>query len=100
MIQKILSIYSASTIVELQQRSIEYKSLFKSQDSMRKGLLERMPAMERANCTTPISNGTMNGENGDVNMPLSNPAPSPPTKVRLLVCVHIVATTIGKMFLV
>ena len=31
----------------------------------RRGLLERMPAMERS-ASEPMSNGTANGENGDV----------------------------------
>eukprot|EP00106_Octopus_bimaculoides_P016729 XP_014784171.1 PREDICTED: AP-1 complex subunit gamma-1-like isoform X1 [Octopus bimaculoides] len=38
--------YSRSTIVELQQRSIEYSSLFSKYDHMRGALLEHMPLIE------------------------------------------------------
>lgn len=38
--------YSRSTVVELQQRSIEYSSLFNKYDHMRSALLEHMPLIE------------------------------------------------------
>ena len=55
LIRKILCIYGTSTNIELQQRSVEYTALFKGQDSVRGGLLERMPVLER------VANGLQNG---------------------------------------
>jgi AP-1 complex subunit gamma-1 len=46
-IKKLICIYGTSTNTELQQRSVEYNSLLGSQSSMRSGLLERMPLLER-----------------------------------------------------
>uniref|UniRef100_A0A8C8BRP5 AP-1 complex subunit gamma n=1 Tax=Oncorhynchus tshawytscha TaxID=74940 RepID=A0A8C8BRP5_ONCTS len=46
-IKKVVSIYSSSIDVELQQRAVEYNALFKKYDHMRPALLERMPIMEK-----------------------------------------------------
>lgn len=59
-IRKIISIYSTSTNIELQQRSVEYSALFKGPDTVRTGLLERMPILERA-----AQNGLANGHTGE-----------------------------------
>ncbi|XP_070574228.1 AP-1 complex subunit gamma-1-like isoform X2 [Ptychodera flava] len=45
-IKKVISAYGPSLDMELQQRSVEYLTLFRSYDHMRAGLLERMPPME------------------------------------------------------
>lgn len=42
-IQKIIGYFTISTNVELQQRSVEYRTIFKQFDMMRPALLERMP---------------------------------------------------------
>merc|ERR1712176_132404 len=42
-IQKIIGYFTISTNVELQQRSVEYRTIFKQYDGMRPALLERMP---------------------------------------------------------
>ncbi|KAL5260325.1 hypothetical protein ACHWQZ_G010447 [Mnemiopsis leidyi] len=42
-IQKIIGYFTISTNVELQQRSVEYRTIFKQFDGMRPALLERMP---------------------------------------------------------
>jgi len=42
-IQKIIGYFTISTNVELQQRSVEYRTIFKQYDGMRTALLERMP---------------------------------------------------------
>ncbi|XP_033929725.1 AP-1 complex subunit gamma-1-like isoform X2 [Melopsittacus undulatus] len=46
-VRKIVSVYSSSIDVELQQRAVEYNTLFKKYDHMRPALLERMPVMEK-----------------------------------------------------
>ncbi|XP_076470674.1 AP-1 complex subunit gamma-1-like isoform X2 [Babylonia areolata] len=45
-IRQIMSLYGSSTNMELQQRSVEYTSLFKSFDHLRPALLEHMPLIE------------------------------------------------------
>lgn len=66
MIRKLISLYGSSTNVELQQRSVEYGTLFREQDSIRAGLLERMPvperSVERQNNSQPLTNGDTNGD--------------------------------------
>ncbi|KAK3748665.1 hypothetical protein RRG08_000897 [Elysia crispata] len=45
-LQQVISQYGSSTNVELQQRSVEYSSLFVKFDHMRPALLEHMPLIE------------------------------------------------------
>ena len=40
---QIIGYFTISTNVELQQRSVEYRTIFKQYDGMRPALLERMP---------------------------------------------------------
>ena len=40
---QIIGYFTISTNVELQQRSVEYRTIFKQYDGMRTALLERMP---------------------------------------------------------
>ncbi|XP_071959011.1 AP-1 complex subunit gamma-1-like isoform X2 [Antedon mediterranea] len=67
-IQTILTPFSMSLDMELQQRSVEFFALSRSYDHMRSGLLERMPPMENKNKDMEINtNGevldeTENGE--------------------------------------
>lgn len=63
-LQKLLRLYNTSTNTELQQRSVEYDHLFQSGDSVRAGLLERMPVIEKPSAAaaaaagnTPVTNG-------------------------------------------
>ncbi|XP_013379311.1 AP-1 complex subunit gamma-1 isoform X4 [Lingula anatina] len=57
-IQKLIAFYNRSTSVELQQRSVEYSTLFSTQDQMRSGLLEKMPVMEKTRVDEPmLANG-------------------------------------------
>ncbi|XP_041376588.1 AP-1 complex subunit gamma-1-like isoform X2 [Gigantopelta aegis] len=49
-IQRVLQTYGSSTDVELQQRSVEYISLFNSYDNMRSALLEHMPLLDHSKC--------------------------------------------------
>lgn len=66
-IRKLINIYSTSTNTELQQRSVEYTSLFGSHDSMRTGLLERMPLIEKNKPANPgLANGDTNAEEDDL----------------------------------
>ncbi|KAL3860027.1 hypothetical protein ACJMK2_010200 [Sinanodonta woodiana] len=56
-IKRIISVYSRSTNVELQQRSVEYTSLFDKYDQMRSALLEQMPLMENRSKSVFAANG-------------------------------------------
>jgi AP-1 complex subunit gamma-1 len=56
-IRRLINLYSTSLNVELQQRSIEYTALFKAQDAIRIGLLERMPVLEKSSGGLGLSNG-------------------------------------------
>ncbi|KAK2142509.1 hypothetical protein LSH36_945g00012 [Paralvinella palmiformis] len=59
-IRNMLSLYGSSTNVDLQQRSVEYTQLFKvPQDTIRIGLLERMPAVEKSSMSD-MTNGQVN----------------------------------------
>ena len=40
---QVIGYFTISTNVELQQRSVEYRTIFKKYDTMRGALLERMP---------------------------------------------------------
>ncbi|XP_053401363.1 AP-1 complex subunit gamma-1-like isoform X2 [Mercenaria mercenaria] len=57
----ITSRYSSSTQVELQQRAVEYTSIFRKYDHMRSALLEQMPLME-INRTKDAIDGEESGE--------------------------------------
>ncbi|XP_075911119.1 AP-1 complex subunit gamma-1 isoform X3 [Petromyzon marinus] len=62
-IRKVVSIYGSSIDMELQQRAVEYTTLFHKFDYMRPALLERMPVMERATANGPTdANGETNGD--------------------------------------
>jgi len=56
-IRRLINLYSTSINVELQQRSVEYTALFKGQDTIRIGLLERMPVLEKSSGGLGLSNG-------------------------------------------
>lgn len=57
LIRRLISLYSTSINVELQQRATEYGALFKIPDSIRVGLLERMPILEKSASSAALSNG-------------------------------------------
>uniref|UniRef100_A0A8B9GGJ8 AP-1 complex subunit gamma n=1 Tax=Amazona collaria TaxID=241587 RepID=A0A8B9GGJ8_9PSIT len=61
-VKKVVSIYSSSIDVELQQRAVEYNALFKKYDHMRPALLERMPVMEKVTINGPTEIVQSNGE--------------------------------------
>ncbi|CAD5123895.1 DgyrCDS12202 [Dimorphilus gyrociliatus] len=62
-VKRLINIYGSSTNVELQQRSVEFTSLFnRKHDTIRSGLLERMPLVEKSNI---ISNGVSNSGEGN-----------------------------------
>ncbi|XP_069491572.1 AP-1 complex subunit gamma-1 isoform X2 [Ambystoma mexicanum] len=61
-IKKVVSVYSSSIDVELQQRAVEYNALFKKYDHMRSALLERMPVMEKSITNGPAEIVQTNGE--------------------------------------
>ncbi|XP_006144590.1 AP-1 complex subunit gamma-like 2 isoform X1 [Tupaia chinensis] len=46
-IRQVVSIYGSCLDVELQQRAVEYDTLFRKYDHMRAAILEKMPLMER-----------------------------------------------------
>uniref|UniRef100_A0A8D0IYH4 Adaptor related protein complex 1 subunit gamma 2 n=2 Tax=Sus scrofa TaxID=9823 RepID=A0A8D0IYH4_PIG len=46
-IRQVVSIYGSCMDVELQQRAVEYNTLFRKYDHMRAAILEKMPLMER-----------------------------------------------------
>ncbi|XP_069881615.1 AP-1 complex subunit gamma-like 2 isoform X1 [Dipodomys merriami] len=46
-IRKVVSIYGSCLDVELQQRAVEYNTLFQKYDHMRAAILEKMPLVER-----------------------------------------------------
>jgi len=60
-IQRIISCYKISTNVELQQRSVEYSTVFRHYNSIRPALLERMPVSARP---TPVNNDNEDIDNG------------------------------------
>ncbi|KAJ8303619.1 hypothetical protein KUTeg_020015 [Tegillarca granosa] len=68
-IKKIIEIYGRSTNVELQQRSVEYMSVFKKYDHLRPALLENMPLIESSRSKSVIANGEEQGNllESDVN---------------------------------
>lgn len=80
-IRRLISIYAASLNAELQQRSIEYCALFRTADSIRIGLLERMPILEKSSSGTQLTNGdaTQNDDseygNGPMPQSLTNLMP-------------------------
>ncbi|KAI0235164.1 AP-1 complex subunit gamma-1 [Lamellibrachia satsuma] len=56
-IRRLLSVFGCHTDIELQQRSVEYSSMFKMPDSIRTGLLEPMPLLEKTNIDQAMTNG-------------------------------------------
>lgn len=63
-IQYIVNKYTTNTDVELQQRSVEFDTIFRKYESLRPGLLERMPVIKNE-ATTNKENGTSNNNNGE-----------------------------------
>ncbi|GIY03150.1 hypothetical protein CEXT_485491 [Caerostris extrusa] len=61
-IKRFLDIFGTNVNVELQQRAIEFSSLFRKFDNLRPSLLERMPAMENKSSRETV---VQNGEVGD-----------------------------------
>lgn len=57
LIRRLISLYATSMNIELQQRSIEFSALFRSQEQIRMGLLERMPILEKTINTPALANG-------------------------------------------
>ncbi|XP_069113708.1 AP-1 complex subunit gamma-1-like isoform X1 [Argopecten irradians] len=60
-IKKMIEYYSTSVNVELQQRSVEYTSVFTKFDHMRSALLEQMPLIERSRSKNMLSNNEDEG---------------------------------------
>ena len=58
---QIISCYKMSTNVELQQRSVEYSTVFKHYNTIRPALLERMPVIARPNTVNNDNEGVDNG---------------------------------------
>lgn len=58
----VLAHYACSTHPELQQRAVEYSTLFNKFDHMRSGLLEQMPLMEVNRNKSDLTNGEADGE--------------------------------------
>ncbi|KAL9975141.1 hypothetical protein ACROYT_G012263 [Oculina patagonica] len=56
-IKNIINQFEVNMDVELQQRGVEFGSLFKNHDSMRSALLEKMPVMESKLSSEPVTNG-------------------------------------------
>lgn len=70
-IKAYISVYGSSTNTELQQRSVEYNTLFNRHDPMRPGVLERMPLLEMkkelSSANLALSNGDiLNGDDDDL----------------------------------
>lgn len=63
-IQSIMSIYGCHMNLELQQRAVEYNSIFKKHDDLRSGLFESMPEFEAKN---QLDNHNNNEENNNNN---------------------------------
>uniref|UniRef100_UPI00358F5711 AP-1 complex subunit gamma-1 n=1 Tax=Myxine glutinosa TaxID=7769 RepID=UPI00358F5711 len=61
-IKRVVSIYGSSIDVELQQRAVEYNTLFNKFDHMRPALLERMPIMEKSSSNGLAEVAETNGE--------------------------------------
>ncbi|XP_007449631.1 PREDICTED: AP-1 complex subunit gamma-like 2 isoform X3 [Lipotes vexillifer] len=49
-IRQVVSIYRSCLDVELQQRAVEYNTLFRKYDHMRAAILEKIPLVERGGC--------------------------------------------------
>lgn len=60
-IQQILAPLTANVSIEIQQRAVEYSSLFERPQQFRYGILERMPIVKRG---TAADSTFMNGEEG------------------------------------
>lgn len=53
-----IDVFGGHMDVELQQRSVEFSSLFSKHDNLRPSLFERMPPMEnKSQTSTPFQNG-------------------------------------------
>lgn len=62
-IQLVINNFTTNTDVELQQRSVEYDTIFRKYEPLRVGLLERMPLI--SNDTTATSSDGLTQVNGD-----------------------------------
>ncbi|XP_060078915.1 AP-1 complex subunit gamma-1-like isoform X1 [Ylistrum balloti] len=60
-IKKMIEYYGTSVNVELQQRSVEYTSVFTKFDHMRSALLEQMPLIEKSRSKNLLSNNEDEG---------------------------------------
>ncbi|EDV21290.1 uncharacterized protein TRIADDRAFT_50819 [Trichoplax adhaerens] len=77
-IKEVVARYTNSLDLELQQRSVEYSALFKSYDTLRPGLLERMPRIGKNDGTeAPVSaDATTSGQANDLLDLLGDDIPS------------------------
>lgn len=62
-IKNVINQFEVNMDVELQQRGVEFGSLFKNHDSMRPALLEKMPVMESKSLSSePVTNGEVTAQ--------------------------------------
>ncbi|XP_014672206.1 PREDICTED: AP-1 complex subunit gamma-1-like [Priapulus caudatus] len=80
-VKSVVSIYGSHVNMELQQRAVEYHALFGRYDTMRAGVLERMPLcdIKKNMSSASLHNGVSNGSDEDLmpdDMPVSKAKPA------------------------
>ncbi|XP_049754446.1 AP-1 complex subunit gamma-like 2 isoform X1 [Elephas maximus indicus] len=90
-IRQVVSIYGSCLDVELQQRAVEYNTLFRKYDHMRAAILEKMPLMERGGPQVDEEAE----ESKEARLSEAAPAPTEPQASKLLDLLDLLDGTSG-----
>ncbi|XP_031218743.1 AP-1 complex subunit gamma-like 2 isoform X3 [Mastomys coucha] len=93
-IRQVVSIYGSCVDIELQQRAVEYNTLFQKYDHMRAAILEKMPLVERSDPS--INEEAKKKQAGAQLLEATAPAPTEPqTTTKLLDLLDLLDDTSG-----
>ncbi|XP_029422689.1 AP-1 complex subunit gamma-like 2 isoform X2 [Nannospalax galili] len=81
-IRQVVSIYGSCVDVELQQRAVEYNTLFRKYDHMRAAILEKMPLVERGG--PQVDEEAKDNKSASQLLGTAAPVPTEPQATKLL----------------
>ncbi|XP_002718132.2 AP-1 complex subunit gamma-like 2 isoform X1 [Oryctolagus cuniculus] len=93
-IRQVVSIYGSCVDVELQQRAVEYNTLFRKYDHMRAAILERMPLVERGG--TRVEEEEKESNKAAQLSEAAAPVPAEPQASKLLDLLHLLDGSSGE----
>ncbi|XP_052047413.1 AP-1 complex subunit gamma-like 2 isoform X3 [Apodemus sylvaticus] len=93
-IRQVVSIYGSCVDVELQQRAVEYNTLFQKYDHMRAAILEKMPLVQRSD--PHVNEEGEEKQAGAQLVEATAPVPTEPQATKLLDLLDLLGDTSGR----